>query len=350
MSDPDLDSMIEEMRRAPPLYRPARMWDHLGSLNQEQFDRLGYDNFKRTANQNYFNWLPTSWRDENFRKVARRWMSAPRTTPLLVGGEDAGAVEVFGDRDALARRRGRFWYRTYVAMLWDLARARDVTGVMDGLEEPGLGNPIDIRLCGGRISQDLANSALELNAIVEGVGGVGAGERVAELGAGYGRLAYVFLERTRCRYAIFDIPPALHLAQWYLSRLFPSRRVFRFRSFGRFAEVAAEVEAADIAFFTPNQLALVPDGFCDGFVNISSLHEMLPDAIDNYISQMGRAASRWMYLKQWTSFHNTCDGVTIDRSCYRLPPGWSAAIDRLHAVQHRFFEMLALRRGARDVA
>jgi hypothetical protein len=49
---------------------------------------------------------------------------------------------------------------------------------------------------------------------------------ILEVGAGYGRSAYVlmnvFLE---ARYTVVDIQPALTIAPWYLTQLFPSERL-----------------------------------------------------------------------------------------------------------------------------
>ena len=83
---------------------------------------------------------------------------------------------------------------------------------------------------GRRISQDLSNSVHELySATAAGAPGAGG---VLELGGGYGRVAWVFLhEFPRSRYIMCDIPPALGIAQQYLSELFPDRRIFRFRHF-----------------------------------------------------------------------------------------------------------------------
>ena len=79
------------------------------------------------------------------------------------------------------------------------------------------------------ISQDLGNSTLEFYAIAEALGREDPGPNgVLELGAGYGRLAWLYLAAfPRLRYLIVDIPPALALSQEYLTRLFP-RQARRF--------------------------------------------------------------------------------------------------------------------------
>src|SRR5262249_4927134 len=159
--------------------------------------------------------------------------------------------------------------------------------------EPELGNPIRVRRNGRLISQDIVNSARERNSILSAVHlDRHAPFDLAELGAGYGRLGYLMLKTTACRYFVFDIPPALYLSQWYLTSLFPERRAFLFRRFDRFDEIESELSQTDVAFFTPNQLAKFPPRYFDVFATISSVHEMRRDQISHYMTLMGRTTRR----------------------------------------------------------
>jgi putative sugar O-methyltransferase len=219
--------------------------------------------------------------------------------------------------------------------------------VLARLEEPELGNPIRVWRDGRLVSQDLVNSVRERNTIVAGRPGAEAdpSRRVAELGAGYGRLGYVLLSTTNWRYFVFDIPPALYISEWYLPRLFPERRVFRFRPFGSYEEIAAELEDAQIAFFTANQLAAFPEGYFDVFATISSLHEMRPAQIAHFLGLMASRTREALYLKQHGDYVNPWDDLRIRRADYRLPPRWRVAWEGLDVVNPGFFELLARREG-----
>jgi hypothetical protein len=129
-----------------------------------------------------------------------------------------------------------------------------------------------VRYRGRGISQDIANSLVEFYAIAEGMEhDRPTGNGVLELGAGYGRLAWVYLSAfPDLRYFIVDIPPALAICQDYLTRLFPDRPAFRFRRFDSYSDVADEMRTAQIGFLTPNQLELVPDWGAGAFINVSS--------------------------------------------------------------------------------
>ena len=95
------------------------------------------------------------------------------------------------------------------------------------VNEPEIGNPFRIE-CGGRLlSQDLASSIVECNVVADLLKDIPR-PRVAEVGAGYGRLAHTYVSTLPGQYFIFDIPPALGVAQWYLEKALGPDRSFAF--------------------------------------------------------------------------------------------------------------------------
>jgi hypothetical protein len=238
-------------------------------------------------------------------------------------------------------------YKLFVGMLWEYTMQHDWSGIGKSTIEPTLGNPIRLFRSDRLISQDLANSIREYNAILSDSKLLSKQpKRVAELGAGYGRLGHVFLSEGHTKYFVFDIPPALFVSQWYLSGAHPRRKVFAFRHIDQFSDVAAELEQADVAFFTPNQLELFPDRFFDVFASISTLPEMAVIQIENYLRQAQRLAGNYIYLKQWINWENTADGHRVTRDSMKLGNDWLPVFDRNDAVQPSFFERL-WRRGSK---
>jgi putative sugar O-methyltransferase len=338
---PGLGAMVAEMGRASDVVRPSRFWERMGSYNLEQLERSGFEDFKRTVNQNYFQWSVSNLRHDHFRAVLRAWLSHADPRVITARLPDALGVETagLGGANPLETRRGRRLYAVFTAMLWEVARRRDSTGALARLEEPDLGRPLTTRYRGRAISQDLCNSVLEYSAIVEAL--PAAPRTVLELGAGYGRLAWVFLrELPGLRYVVCDIPPALAVSQRYLSELFPGDPVFGFRHFDAYAEVEGEFERARIAFITPNQLELIPGVGADLFVTISSLHEMRPDQIAHYLAAVPRHCDGFFYTKQWISWTNPDDRVTVGQSDYPIPSDWESVFCRPHPIQRKFFEAL----------
>jgi putative sugar O-methyltransferase len=343
VADATLQAMFDEVRAAAPVYRPSAFWDHHNDHNLDQLRRLGLERFKRTVNQNYFNWLPADFHDNQLRNLVRAWAADPNMRPLRARMDEAPDVEVVGTPVPFTDPARRQLYALFVGLLWDHAARHDRHGLLEQLAEPEVGDPLRVTLDGRLISQDLANSVREYNAVRDHL--PTGTPCIAELGAGYGRLAFVFARALPCRYWVFDIPPALHVAQWYLPRVLPGKRVFAFRRFGSFAEVRAELESAELAFFTPNQLEKIPAGYLDAFINVSSLHEMTPEQVRHYLDLIGTRTRSAVYLKQWIRSVNPFDGVTLEKDDYALGDGWSVALDRTDAVQDLFFEKVFVRGG-----
>jgi len=345
-------AMQEEIQSAPEIYHPSRIWEFFADINGKMLSWGGETNFKRTVNQNYFNFIPTSLRDPKILNLGRLWLRHRSLKPFGCRIEDPDRDPSrwcsWDERYFVFKENHDFRLRLYkwlVGSLYEYALKMDPAGALARLEEPELGNPIRVWRDGKLISQDLVNSVRERNAIVAALPGAEADptRRVAELGAGYGRLGYVLLASTNWRYFVFDIPPALYISEWYLSRLFPERRVFRFRPFASYAEIAAELEDAQIAFFTANQVAAFPEGYFDVFATISSLHEMRPGQIAHFLRLMASRTREAVYLKQHEDYVNPWDNLRIRRTEYGLPPGWRIAREGPDTVNPGFFELLARR-------
>jgi putative sugar O-methyltransferase len=338
-----MDAMVAEVAGASALYRPSRFWEFLGGLNEQMLSEHGLENLKRTVAQNYYNWLVVGTEDNQFRNVFRYWLSHPTLAPFLNSMEGLGFVKTIGPQKRLGWKE-EMLYKLFVGFLWELARDVDRTGLTHVLQEPLIGNPIRILRKGRRISQDLATSIREYSTMLEVRPDLGDGpKRVAELGAGYGRLGYVLLQEPATRYFVFDIPPALAASQWYLAEVFRDQPVFRFRHIDSFAAVEAELSASRIAFFTPNQLELFPDGYFDLFASISTLPEMTAAQVRNYLQLMSRLTRQLVYLKQWKSWRNPHDDYTLSENDLQLTHGFSRALRRDDAVQDAFFEAVWVR-------
>ena len=331
--------MSAEVDSGPEIYRPSLFWTDLARRNADQLSSAGFGRFKRTINQNYFNWLITRPQDPQFRALLKGWLRHPTPAVLSARLIDGEGVEVGENRLQILRsRHSRAAYAAFVALLWERARQRDQLGLLDQLSEPQLGSPILIRHRGREISQDLANSTLEFYSILDAFpGGIPEGATVVELGGGYGRLGWLLMSvMPTIRYIAVDIPPALAVGQEYLTSLFPDREAARFRRGVDGLEAA--VLSSRMGFLTPNQLAVLPSLDADLFINISSLHEMRLDQIANYLDLVDRHTNGVFYTKQWRDWMNPRDGVRIRQEDYPILPSWQPIYQRIPEVQTHFFE------------
>ncbi|HUR86500.1 MAG TPA: putative sugar O-methyltransferase [Solirubrobacteraceae bacterium] len=343
-----VDAMWAEMEQAGEIVQPSDFWRALNDRNTRQLDDEGFARFKRTVNQNYFGWIPHTPLDDQLLAVATSWLRRPSAAVLSARLGDVSTLEAGPERvNPFTSARARRIHGLFLALLWEHVRRVDRRDILLRLEEPELGDPVVATHRGRRISQDLCNSVHELYcataALPENRPGPGG---VLELGGGYGRVAWVFLEEfPQTRYILCDIPPALAIAQEYLTTLFPGRRTFRFRHFEHEAEIAGELAEAQIAFLTPNQLSMLDPLGVSLFVNISSLHEMRPEQIAHYLGLAGRHTDGFFYSKQWNRWHNPDDDVVVDRASYPIPPSWRTVYERTHPIQRAFFHGLYSTRG-----
>ncbi len=326
-----LAEMFAALKDAPREVLPSKYWEELNKKNLTELDEAGYANFKRTIARSYFTWIVTPF-DAQIRFLVSQlplWTVAATAARSLL----ASAHPPLSWKQSLS-------YSFLTGLLWEYATRLD-PGLLNRLEEPREGNPPALTKNGKLISQDLANSALEYRSIVAAPVFEDEVRTVLELGPGYGRTAYVFLTlQPNLRYILSDIPPALAISERYLSTLFPTRRVFRFRPFETYAEVQAEFESAQIAFLEPQQLALLPDNSADLFVNISSLHEMRLDQIAYYFQIVRRIVRKYAYLKEWKESRIPFEEIIIREADYPIPAEWKQLYWRTCAVQNQFFEAL----------
>jgi putative sugar O-methyltransferase len=339
-----LGAMVDEIRDAGGVLAPSKFWEGFAARNTATLCRDGLDSFKRSVNYNYFQWVINSPRQPAFRSVWWAWARRPSlaavTARVCVDDVDWERPKSPGQLPPRFRALG---HGIYVGMLWDLARRRAPHGLADQLEERALGNPIAVRCRGRRVTEDLANTVLELGGIAEHV----SAERLAratvlEVGAGYGRFADVVLRAyPDARVVIVDIPPALALSQAYLTACHPAAPTHRFARGLECADLERAVAGARLSFLTPNQFAALSPIGADVVVNVSSLHEMTAEQIAEYLRLFDRhARGGYFYTKQWDRWLNPVDGVQTDRRSYPYPSRWRCLFDRTPVAQPGFFEAL----------
>jgi putative sugar O-methyltransferase len=334
----DLRAMMQAMRDAPPQYHPAKHWLYICLANAFQLESAGIDNFKRTVNHGYFNFTA----DEDIQVQVRSLLadlgwSEPQFAELdrhLAAHEAARPSEFSGPQ----------WqrYARFLALLLENTARHDRLQLLERIDEPALGNPLGCEYKGRLVTQDLCNSINEVNTILAALPQLLARRcHVTELGAGHGRIANVLLRLSpNVRVTIIDLPPALYVAQWYLTQLFPERRTFRFRNYSDWSAVRQEFASAELAFLMPAQLEGLPPGDIDLLINVVSLQEMTPEQIAFWFGHIDRLRPGFFYSKQLKERVNALDGVVIRRDDYPVRPNWRTLFDRDNSQNESMFEAL----------
>ncbi|MBT8562122.1 putative sugar O-methyltransferase [Polynucleobacter paneuropaeus] len=329
-----------------------KFWSKLSSINKKYLIHNGIDNFKVTVNNNYFQWLPGDYKDNQVSALFKYWSNNLNNVPIEIISETKildnvtkNQIKTWGGDGISPFDNPHYlsFYIYFVGLLWNYAIQNDPLKISDEIEEPKLGGCINISYRGKLISQDLANSIIEWSSIREMCSGSAgmSNKIIMELGAGYGRLAYVFLYANDCKkYIISDINPALSLSQVYLSELFHNRKIFKFRDFNNFDEIQEEFNQSEICFISPSQINFLPKNYIDITITISTLHEMNHEEIENYKNLFTNKTSENIYMKQWNSWKNEIDNINICAKDFMIDKKeWKLVRNELNATHNEFIEI-----------
>jgi putative sugar O-methyltransferase len=310
----------------------SQFWLELNQRNIQQLRDCGYENFKRTIALNYFTWV-VRMNDEQ-AAFLKSHLSSIKVAQCFV-------KSLFSKKLSLFRAKHSVRYKFLTYLLYEYVTKKYSPSFFMDLREPLEGNPPVVFQRNQPISQDLINSLLEYNSIVNSGMDMGGIKTILELGAGYGRNAFVFLKlKPGIKYIVVDIFPALYISSRYLSNQFPGKKTFQYREFESFAQVKQEFAQADMVFLMPHQLQYLPEKSIDLFINISSFHEMIKAQMEYYFSEVARLTKGYLYFKQWKESKIPGDNIIIKESDYPVKKEWTKLFWRECEVQTKFFEAM----------
>jgi len=233
------------------------------------------------------------------------------------------------------------------ALLWlyyQTLQKIDTLGFLKTGVEPSIGGDADQELIDGRpMSLDFLQSveeAYQLQRAWSSVELAGSPQLIVELGAGYGRLAYVCRRMfPDCTYVVLDLPEALICSSYWLNLALPgevvpyreSRQVTHFTREILLSRKVWTLGAQQIERITPKSV--------DAFANIYSFAEMPPSVIENYFSQIDRVTRGVFYSKQRKFENNVVDKVQISAKTYPVKPHWRELFEQTSTLYESFFEM-----------
>lgn len=159
---------------------------------------------------------------------------------------------------------------------------------------PGLGNPYGFRVDDALIMGDTFLNhyrAYHARRLVEKI------DRpvIAEIGGGYGAMAYYLLGASGSRiYLNFDVPDNLLVSSYFLSLLYPEKRLLLYSepAVTLNSDVLEQYDAILMPHFMLPQLSKLS---VDLFVNTISLSEMEYETIHEYIRQINRVSRGYFY-------------------------------------------------------
>lgn len=117
---------------------------------------------------------------------------------------------------------------------------------------------------------------------------------IAELGAGYGKLAYFTLRNIEdFTFIDFDLPETLCLAAYYLMKVYPEKKTLLYGE-GEYSPLAHK--KYDLIFMPSYEIHNAGSSTVDLFINKNSLGEMTKDAARNYIANIAKATRYFFHM------------------------------------------------------
>ena len=322
----ELKQMVDYYTNSKSFDSSSQYWNYLNMRNIKQLMEGGYSNFKQTVARNYHVWM-----ERPDSPHVKTLLSRINHSSLVLPPEETGKKHSHLTQEESLR------YNSNTILLLSYLKKIGGDLCLDLLEEPLEGNPPFLTYEGKRITQDVLNSILEYHSVAEGCD-LNQVRSILEIGAGSGRTAFCFMKLLpHIKYVVVDIPPALFVAQTYLSNTFKDKKIFRFRPFESFEEIKDEFERSDILLLMPDQLDLLPSKSIDLILGIDCFHEMTPQQIEYYFKNTNRLAKHF-YFKVWRKSVIPIDNISYTSTDYPVSPEWEEIYNRQCDVPSGYFE------------
>lgn len=321
------------MRKNDPVYLPSNYWKVVGEKAKTQFIKDGFNKFKIREGLDYFQFLIYEWNYWQFQYVWKKSNLLTKIRAIV----PAIISPKFNNFPMVRRQKWVFMY--YHFLLWDYVKKQDKKNLLE-LYEPLFGSPLLVKWRNHTFTQDLLNSILETYSVLRALAYAKTTPRVIlEVGGGYGRNMYV-LKKTypNSKIIMVDIPPAIILAQWYMSKVFPGSQILPIGDYKSFEEIKEKYNNADFVFLLPHQINLIPHKSINLFININSFQEMSFEQIRMYFKYVNKLTKGIFYSKQWKKQDNPDADVQISENEYPINKSWKKIFHRESQVQSKFFE------------
>lgn len=286
-ADDDLDLlhlMVEDARRADPLYQPTNYWATYEKRFLPELVQQGLSNFRRRE-QSVLRSFGGSTRGRRppLDYYGMRWL--PRTV------HHALQEALYRSRYYQAKRQKILrWYAEQAAAFGRECGARPLSDI----SLPLVGNPHQLIECEGRYYDLGLINYYILYAWTCRVVDYATVNVYAELGAGLGTQAVLLKQLyPKMTVLLFDLPTQLYVCEQYLQSVFPGQ-VVSYRTTRR-AFSLGDCLPGQIYILGAFQFPLLENSRVDLFWNAASFQEMEPDVVANYLNFVRHA--RWIVLR-----------------------------------------------------
>ena len=206
------------------------------------------------------------------RRMYRNFFRDPCSSGLL-GAPYGMSKAYFGGNIKDVHRRFYLGHVLYRLDYWMAQTDRRFS--LRDLAGPGIGNPFGLLIDGTHISVGAEYAHCCAYRIGSQLNSKGA--TVAEIGGGFGGMAYYLLrDRPKVTYLDFDVPESIALASYYLLKAFPH---LKFLLYGEEELTREAIARADVVLMPVFELATMPAGSVDVTFSSHAMSDLSSEAM-----------------------------------------------------------------------
>jgi len=271
-----LETMLSDMEKADPLYRPSSYWEEIvKETSRIWFNEENIINFRSVPYR-------TGFRSQHPLNPGRAgafrglWLSIP----IL--------KKIFEKKNRLLENYFNNWMR----LLYEYVHLKS-NGLVESIPFSLVGNPDDIVLIGNKLyCYRFLNYFLTYCEAADVIDFTSI-RSIIEIGGGYGGQAEIILKlHPQIRYILVDIPPTLYLAENYLKNIFPGG-VMGYLETRTIKPIDVErlPEKVRVVVLAPWQITNI-EGPLDLLWNAISFQEINRVTVAHYMSMISNSASQ----------------------------------------------------------
>ena len=185
------------------------------------------------------------------------------------------------------------------------------------LNGPAIGNPFGIVVDGVLIPAGAVHQHYYAQRIASILGDGPA--VVAEIGGGYGAMAYYLLrDRPQTAYINFDLPESLALSAYYLIKGFPEKR---FLLYGETSDEDTAIGDFDVVLLPLSHLFAIPARYADLIFSSHVMSDLTPEALTVYLTNVSTVSRKYFLYE---GMHQSRSGIQnlILTTCPALALTW----------------------------
>lgn len=266
--------MKKDQKNCNKIYQPSSLW-------QNHIDN-DYNELKKST-------------DKNDIEIFSFFLSNFGNWKNYLGIENQILIKKYNSNVLL---RNYFKYEIMMNQINNWSLYSKNSSSLQDLNMPKHGNQIGVEIENNFLTPGSVSNYFYAEMINNFLSNIKGRQVIADLGGGYGKLAYYLIKNKKnfC-FIDFDLPETLCLAAYYLMKTWPDKKTFLY---GENSFDKSCLDNFDFIFLPNYEIEKLNNNSVDIFLNKNSLGEMDPDSSKNYIKIISEKCKIFFHMNHET--------------------------------------------------